>query len=94
MTEAPSAPSYAAPARATELTGLPPTFIDVGQVDLFQTENIRFAEALSAAGVEVEFHLYPGAPHGFDVLAPQAQVSTRALETRYRAIKRLLSKQN
>ncbi|KAI1100877.1 alpha/beta hydrolase fold-domain-containing protein [Jackrogersella minutella] len=57
---------YAAPARAKELHGLPPTFIGVGSLDLFKDENLDYAARLVKADVGVEFHLYPGMPHGFD----------------------------
>ncbi|KAI0486359.1 Alpha/Beta hydrolase protein [Xylaria cf. heliscus] len=57
---------YGAPARAKDLSGLPDTYIDVGTLDLFANEDIEFARRLAAAGVYVEFHLYPGVPHGFD----------------------------
>lgn len=69
---------YAAPARATELAGLPPTFLSVGALDLFLEEDLAFATRLARAGVPVELHVYPGAFHAFQ-LAPGAEV-TRAAE--------------
>lgn len=62
---------YAAPARATDLVGLPPTYVEVGTLDLFRDEDETFAKNLEAAGVEVEFHLRVGAPHGFEVFSPE-----------------------
>lgn len=56
---------YAAAARADDLSGLPPTFIATGAMDLFAEENLDYARRLMAAGVPVELHVYPGAPHGF-----------------------------
>ncbi len=64
-------PEYAAPARAKNLTGLPPTYVEVGTLDLFRDEDEKFANDLQAAGVEVEFHLRVGAPHGFEVFSPE-----------------------
>lgn len=61
---------YAAPARATDLTGLPPAIIAVGGLDGFVDEDTDYARRLNIAGVPIEFHLYPGAPHGFDVMVP------------------------
>ncbi|TLS20295.1 uncharacterized protein PpBr36_11431 [Pyricularia pennisetigena] len=63
---------YAAPARAgsDKLQGLPPTFVDVGGLDLFRDEIVRFVTALAKAGVEFEFHQYPGLPHGVELMAP------------------------
>ncbi|MEZ5947384.1 MAG: alpha/beta hydrolase [Hyphomonas sp.] len=56
---------YAAAARAEDLSGLPPAFISTGAMDLFTEENLDYAKRLMAAGVPVELHVYPGAPHGF-----------------------------
>ena len=54
---------YAAPARADDLTGLPDTYIDVGDLDVFRNEDIAFARRLGDAGVPTELHVYPGCPH-------------------------------
>jgi acetyl esterase/lipase len=70
-------PVYAAPSRAQDLSGLPTTFIAVGTLDVFRDEDISYALRLLAAGVSTELHVYPGAPHGFEVLAPGAAVSRR-----------------
>lgn len=59
-------PVYAAPARATDLTGLPPTITFVGGIEPFRDETIHYVEALRAAGVPVDFRLFPGAYHGFE----------------------------
>lgn len=74
----PSVPQYAAAARATDLAGLPPTFIGVGALDGFSDEDIDFAVRLRHAGVPVELHVYAGAPHGFDALTPTACVARQA----------------
>jgi acetyl esterase/lipase len=71
-------PAYAAAARATDLAGLPPTLISVGAIDGFSDEDIDFAVRLRHAGVPVELHVYPGAPHGFDALAPTSATAVRA----------------
>lgn len=84
------ADAYAAPARATDLSGLPPTFIDVGEMDLFRDEDIEFVARLSQAGVPVEFHLYPGAYHASEVFAPEAELSQRIWATRFQALSRAL----
>lgn len=63
---------YAAAARATDLGGLPPTIIVVGGLDGFVDEDIDYARRLNNAGVPVEFHLYPGACHGFDAMVPNS----------------------
>jgi acetyl esterase/lipase len=67
--------AYCAPARARDLTGLPATFIAVGELDVFRDEDLDFAARLREARVPVEQHLYPGAFHAFDLFAPQARIS-------------------
>ena len=57
-------PYTAAPARAIDLSGLPPAFVSVGSVDGFRDEDIDYATRLNQAGVPTELHVYPGAPHG------------------------------
>lgn len=71
-------PAYAAPARATDLSGLPEVLIIVGTMDGFVDEDIDYAQRLNQAGVPVELHVYPGAPHGFEVFAPDTAVARRA----------------
>lgn len=65
-------PHHAAPARAESLAGLPPAYISVGALDLFLAEDIDYAGRLAAAGVPVELHVYPGAFHGFNMMAGAA----------------------
>jgi acetyl esterase/lipase len=60
----PEVPVYAAPARATDLAGLPATYICVGNVDGFRDDAIAYATRLNQAGVPTELHVYAGAPHG------------------------------
>ncbi len=68
-------PDEAAPARAVDLSGLPPTWIGVGDIDLFRSEDEAYAEGLRAAGVEVSVDLVPGAPHGFEAWAPDTTIA-------------------
>jgi acetyl esterase/lipase len=67
---------YAAPARATDLAGLPPAYVSVMHFDPLRDEGIGYALAMLAAGVTVELHLFPGTFHGSG-LAPHAAVSRR-----------------
>jgi acetyl esterase/lipase len=71
-------PAYAAPGRATDLHGLPPTYIMTAELDPLRDDGLRYASRLLDAGVSVELHNYAGAFHGFD-LFPTA-VSSRALD--------------
>lgn len=80
--------SYAAPARAVSLQGLPPTYLEVGSLDLFRDENLQYAKRLATAHVEVELHLWPGLPHGFDGLMTTSWFA-RSQENRLDALKRI-----
>jgi acetyl esterase/lipase len=62
-------PAYAAAARATDLTRLPPALVIVGGADGFRDEDIEYALRLNQAGVPTELHVLPGAPHGVQMFA-------------------------
>ncbi len=68
-------PPYAAASRAADLSGLPPAWIGVGDLDLFRAEDRAYADRLEAAGVRVARMELRGAPHGFDALRPDAPPS-------------------
>lgn len=85
-----SVSSYASPARAESLAGLPPTFISTGALDLFVDEDVTYAQRLIRAGVPTELHVYPGAFHAFD-FAPDADVSKRARRDSLAALARALA---
>nr|WP_149203152.1 alpha/beta hydrolase [Actinotalea subterranea] len=89
----PDVPPYAAPARATDLTGLPPAFIDVGSAETFRDEDVSYAARLWACGGVAELHVWPGGFHGFDNLAPTAELSQEARAARARWLRRILSRQ-
>lgn len=71
-------PAYAAPTRATDLTGLPPALVVVGALDGFLDEDVEYAMRLTRASVPTELHVYPGGPHGFDALLPGTALARRA----------------
>lgn len=81
---------YASPARAQDLSGLPPTFIEVGSVDVFRDESVAYASKIWAGGGIAELHVWPGAIHGYDLAAPQSAISVLAKETRTRWMRRTL----
>lgn len=81
---------YAAPARAETLTDLPPTYLDVGDLDLFRDEVVNFAGRLMRSQVPVELHVYPGGIHGGEHLAPNAELSERIRGYRLSALRRAL----
>lgn len=63
---------YSSPLYRQDLAHCPPTWIGIGDLDLFYPEACTFAERLEEAGVPVKSVVYEGAYHGFDHLAPQA----------------------
>ena len=71
----PGTPPGAAPARVADLSGLPPTWIGVGGIDLFCLEDVEYARRLLLSGVPTELMVVPGAYHAFDVIAADAAVS-------------------
>ena len=76
---APDIPIYASASRATveQLAGLPPTYINVGDLDLFVDEDVEYARRLRLAGVPVELHVYPGAFHGSNNSVSRSELSRR-----------------
>jgi acetyl esterase/lipase len=70
---------YAAPNRATDLSGLPPAYVQTMDLDPLRDEGIDYAYRLMTAGVSVELHAYPGTFHGSG-LAMHAAVSKRAVK--------------
>jgi len=76
-----------APGRLEDCTGMPPLYIDVGDVDIFRNEDITYALNHSRAGVPIELHVYSGIPHAWEWFAPHTASYQRAWANRVRAIK-------
>ncbi|WP_245687966.1 alpha/beta hydrolase [Rhodococcus phenolicus] len=83
-------PATAAPGRATpsELRGVAPTFIGIGDVDALLDSNLRYAAQLSRAGVPVELHVYPGVIHGGFVARPRTRQTRRFLDDVHAVLRR------
>jgi acetyl esterase/lipase len=81
---------YAAPARAEDLSGLPPAFIEAGSAELFRDEDVAYASRIWAAGGQAELHVWSGGFHGFDVFAPDSALTADALATRESWFRRIL----
>lgn len=86
----PQVTASAAPSRAASLAGLPAAYLDVGAVETFRDEVIDYAARLAQAAVSTELHVWAGAFHGFDVLAPEAAVSRAARAARIEYLRRRL----
>lgn len=76
---------YAAPARVASVEGLPPLYVDVGELDILKAEAIEYVRRFTQANISAEFHLYPGLPHGFECIGSGISATRRAMENRIRA---------
>jgi acetyl esterase/lipase len=81
---------YAAPARAADLSNLPPTYIDCGSAEVFRDEDVAYASAIWAAGGIAELHIWAGGYHAFEGIVPQAAILVAAHETRTQFVARIL----
>ena len=75
-----------APLEADDLYGVAPAFVLLAEHDPLVDEGLAYADRLRAAGVPVELHIHPGAPHGFERFVPDAGVAQRAMADRTRAV--------
>jgi acetyl esterase/lipase len=81
---------YAAPARATDLSGLPPAYIEAGSAEVFRDEDVAYAGRIWADGGVAELHIWPGGTHTWEQIAPHSPMARHAIETRARWMARLL----
>jgi acetyl esterase/lipase len=86
----PDVSPYAAPARATDLSGLPPAFIDVGSAETFRDEDVAYATGIWQAGGRAELHVWPGGFHGFTGMVPDAAISQAATAAQLTWLRRIL----
>lgn len=82
---------YEAPARATDLSGLPLTWLEVGSAETFRDEVVAYASKMWEQGGQMELHVWPGGWHSFDLFAPNGAVSKVCHETRLAWMKRMLA---
>lgn len=87
----PEVSPYASPARATDLSGLPPTLIDVGSVETFRDEAVTYASKIWQVGGVAELHVWPGGFHGYDFAAPDAAIAQATNQARRDWLQRLLA---
>ncbi|KAH7136210.1 Alpha/Beta hydrolase protein [Dactylonectria macrodidyma] len=85
----PDVSELVAPARATDLEGVAPAFIDAAECEVFRDEAVAYASQLWKCGVPAELHVWPGAYHGFDMLEQAAPVATAARDAKLNWIKRI-----
>ncbi|MGW0836135.1 alpha/beta hydrolase fold domain-containing protein [Streptomyces prunicolor] len=83
---------YAAPARADDLSGLPPAYVEVGSVEALRDEGVGYASRIWSTGGEAELHVWSGAFHSFDEWVPEAVVSRTAHQARVSWLRRVLDR--
>ena len=83
-------PPYAAPARAQDLSGLPPTFLECGTAEVFRDETVAYASRLWESGNDTELHMWAGGFHRYDQLVPQSALSEATISTRTAWLQRQL----
>lgn len=86
----PQVSPYASPARAEDLSGLPPALIDVGSAETFRDEAVDYASRIWQAGGTAELHVWPGGFHGYEIFAPEAAITRATIDERHRWLARLL----
>ncbi len=72
-------PAYAAPARQTDYSNLPPAYTFVGDIEPFYCETLTYIENLHKAGIEAKVDVYPNRFHAFDMMMPFKKVSKEAI---------------
>jgi acetyl esterase/lipase len=80
---------YVAAARVADAAGLPPTYLEVGELDIYRDECLAYAQQLLRSGVSTEFHLHRGVPHGSDIWGPGLGPTQRARADRLRVLRGL-----
>lgn len=71
-------PSYASPALNTDFNDLPPAISFVGDCEPFKDEVVQYFKKMRDAGTEVDFDLFPGTFHAFELVRPEAKISQKA----------------
>ncbi len=83
------APAYAAPSRATDVSGLPSAYIEVGEAEMFRDEDTEYALRIWETGGRAELHVWGGGAHGFDMYMPDAEITRAALAARASWLRRI-----
>lgn len=79
-------------ATAADVKGLPPAYIDVGELDIFRDEDLEYARTLGKGGVSCEIHVLPSCNHAFEVFAPDSEPARFVMDRRYNAIRSIGAK--
>lgn len=82
---------YAAAARAEDLSGLPPAYIDAGSAEPFRDEAVAYAQKLWECGVQADLHIWSGGSHGFELFEAPTWIGGEAKRTRRAWLQRKLT---
>ena len=80
-------PAYAAPARATDLSGLPPAYVSTMEFDPLRDEGVLYGLKLMQAGVRTELHSFPGTFHGSSLFST-TEISQREAAEMFTILRR------
>lgn len=81
-----------AAARATDLGGLPPTYLDAGSCETFRDEVVDFARGIWLAGGTADLHVWGGGFHGFDLVGPDTAIGASSWQTKRDWVSRQLAR--
>lgn len=74
---------HQAPGRAQDLSGLPSTYINMGECNILRDPAISYASRMWQAGSTCELHVWPGYFHLFDGMDnPEIPIVSAAVETK------------
>jgi acetyl esterase/lipase len=83
-------PPTLVPARAADLSGLPPAYIAVAGYDPLRDDGVRYGELLAAAGVPVQVHNAASLVHGYLGYAGVVPAATESADRALAALKAAL----
>jgi acetyl esterase/lipase len=83
--------AYAAPAREKDLSRLPEAWLDVGSAEVLRDEGVAYASRLWEFGTQCELHIWRGAYHAFDLIAPHSKMTKTTMDLRLAWVKRTLA---
>ncbi|KXH67037.1 hypothetical protein CSAL01_06579 [Colletotrichum salicis] len=82
---------YVAPGRATNLSDLPPAYIDAGAAEPFRHEDVAYASRLWQSGIRADLHIWGGGCHGIDLFEAPTAPGAMSSRTRREWLNRTLS---
>ncbi|MFJ9155054.1 alpha/beta hydrolase [Streptomyces sp. NPDC102270] len=81
---------YESPSRATDLSNLPPAYIEVGSAEVFRDESAAYASSIWAAGGSAELHIWAGGFHLYELVAADTAIGVASREARTNWVRRTL----